>query len=163
MKYVKPWKKDYPLAAAAGVNKKERKIKMEKILFKLFKKLYVKHLDKQVEKYWNIYHFNMDPNHTSHNNEGDAFKHTFMAAELTLLLGENLSRKICILQEDSNPHNPPAEREMDLHNDEVGIQIGKEVDEETFSIIELFKSKDLDLIAERIMDEMRAGNLITHV
>ena len=97
------------------------------------------------------------------NNEGDAFKHTFMAAELTLLLGENLSRKICILQEDSNPHNPPAEREMDLHNDEVGIQIGKEVDEETFSIIELFKSKDLDLIAERIMDEMKAGNLITHV
>ena len=136
---------------------------MEKILFKLFKKLYVKHLDKQVEKYWNIYHFNMDPNHTSHNNEGDAFKHTFMAAELTLLLGENLSRKICILQEDSNPHNPPTEREMDLHNDEVGIQIGKEVDEETFSIIELFKSKDLDLIAERIMDEMKAGNLITHV
>lgn len=136
---------------------------MEKILFKLFKKLYVKHLDKQVEKYWNIYHFNMDPNHTSHNNEGDAFKHTFMAAELTLLLGENLSRKICILQEDSNPHNPPAEREMDLHNDEVGIQIGKEVDEETFSIIELLKSKDLDLIAERIMDEMKAGNLITHV
>ena len=107
---------------------------MEKILFKLFKKLYVKHLDKQVEKYWNIYHFNMDPNHTSHNNEGDAFKHTFMAAELTLLLGENLARKICILQEDSNPDNPPAEREMDLHNDEVGIQIGKEVDEETFSI-----------------------------
>ena len=136
---------------------------MEKILFKLFKKLYVKHLDKKVEKYWNIYHFNMDPNHTSHNNEGDAFKHTFMAAELTLLLGEDLARKICILQEDSNPDNPPAEREMDLHNDEVGIQIGIEADEEYFSFVELLLGKDLDFIAERIMEEMNAGNLITHV
>ena len=136
---------------------------MEKILFKLFKKLYVKHLDKKVEKYWNIYHFNMDPNHTSYNNEGDAFKHTFMTAELTLFWGEDLARKICILQEDSNPDNPPAEREMDLHNDEVGIQIGIEADEEYFSFIELLQGKDLDFIAERIMEEMNAGNLITHV
>ena len=136
---------------------------MEKILFKLFKKLYVKHLDKQVEKYWNIYHFNMDPNHTSYNNEGDAFKHTFMAAELTLLLGIELARKICILQEDTNPNNTPAEREMDLHNDEVGIQIGCAVEEKEFTIIELFKNKDLDLIAEIIMNEMNAGNLITHI
>ena len=30
MKYVKPWKKDYPLAAAAGVNKKKGRIKWKK-------------------------------------------------------------------------------------------------------------------------------------
>ena len=131
------------------------------VLFKLFKKKYVKYLDKQVEKYWNIYHFNMDPDHTSHNNEGDAFKHTFMAAELAALLGENIARKICILQEDTNPNNPPAERNMDLHNDEWGIKIGLEVSEESQSIKDLLQEKDK--IAERVMEEMKKGNLITHI
>lgn len=134
---------------------------MIKLLFKLFKSTYVKYLDKKVEKYWNIYHFDMEPNHTSHNNEGDAFKHAFMAADLTTLLGENITRKICILQEDTNPDNPPAERNMDLHNDEWGIKIGLEVKEQTETIKDLLKEKDI--IAERIMEEMRKGNLITKI
>ena len=134
---------------------------MIKLLFKLFKKTYIKHLDKQVEKYWNVYHFNMDPNHTSHNNEGDAFKHAFMAAELAALLGEDITRKICILQEDTNPDNPPAERHMDLHNDEWGIKIGLEVAEESRSIIDVLQEKDR--IAKKVMEEMRNGNLITSI
>lgn len=44
---------------------------------------YTKHLNAVVEHYWNIYHFDMTPNHTSYNNEADAFKHTYMQAELT--------------------------------------------------------------------------------
>ena len=134
---------------------------MEKVLFKLFKKSYLKYLDKKVEKYWKIYHFNMDPNHTSHNNEGDAFKHAFMAAHLTLLFGGDFARKLCILQEDSNPNNPPAEREMDLHNDEVGIKIGLEIDENVDSIFYVLREKDM--VAKRIMEEMEKGNLITHI
>ena len=117
--------------------------KMIKLIFKLFKSIYVKYLDEKVEKYWNIYHFDMEPNHTSHNNEGDAFKHTFMAADLTTLLGEDIARKICILQEDSNPHNPPAERNMDLHNDEWGIKIGLEVVDEVKTIKDLLREKDI--------------------
>ena len=99
---------------------------MIKLLFKLFKSTYVKYLNKKVEKYWNIYHFDMEPGHISHNNEGDAFKHAFMAADLTTLLGEEIARKICILQEDTNLDNSLAERHMDLHNDEWGIKIGLE-------------------------------------
>ena len=134
---------------------------MIKLLFKLFKSRYVKYLDKEVEKYWNIYHFDMEPGHISHNNEGDAFKHAFMAADLATLLGEGIARKICILQEDTNPHNPPAERHMDLHNDEWGIKIGLEVKKRTETIKDLLKEKDV--IAERIMEEMRKGNLITKI
>ena len=44
---------------------------MLKLLFKVFKKSYIKHLDKQVEKYWNIYHFDMEPGHITYNNEGE--------------------------------------------------------------------------------------------
>ena len=134
---------------------------MEKVLFKLFKKSYLKYLDRKVEKYWKIYHFSMEPNHTSHNNEGDAFKHAFMAADLTLLFGGDFARKLCILQEDSNPNNPPAEREMDLHNDEVGIRIGLEVDENVDSIAYVLNEKNI--VAKRIMEEMEKGNLITHI
>ena len=134
---------------------------MIKILFKLFKSIYVKHLDKKVEEYYNVYHFNMDPNHTSYNNEGDAFKHTYMSAELTLWLGAEASRKIGVLQEDSNPYNTEAERHMDLHNDEVGIAIGVNVKENYNIFILLFKYDDI--IAEKVMDEMNKGNLITSV
>ena len=134
---------------------------MLKLLSKLFKKSYVKHLDKQVEKYWNIYHFDMEPGHISHNNEGDAFKHAFMAAELASLLGEKITRKICLLQEDTNPDNHPAERHMDLHNDEWGIKIGTEIAAASDCIADVLKEKDK--IAEKVVEEMRKGNLITHI
>ena len=61
---------------------------------KYFEKEYVKHLDKQVEKYWNIYHFNMEPNHQSYNNEGDAFKHAYMSCEFALFFGQIIAKKI---------------------------------------------------------------------
>ena len=127
---------------------------MIKLIFKLFKKSYVKHLDEKVEKYYNIYHFSMDP----HNNEGDAFKHTYMSAELTLWLGAELAYKIGVYQEDSNPYNTGAERHMDLHNDSVGIEIGKKLKRSMFWLIDTD-----DKIAEKVMDKMNKGNLITHI
>ena len=129
---------------------------MVKLIFKLFKDNYVKHLDRKVEKYYNIYHFSMEPNHTSYNNEADAFKHTYMSAELTLWLGHDLARKIGVLQEDSNPYNTEAERHMDLHNDEVGIDIGRKLKTKASWI---FNTDDK--IAEKVMEEMKKGNLIT--
>ena len=131
---------------------------MLKLLFKLFKSTYVKHLDKKVEKYYNIYHFSMDPNHTSYNNEADAFKHTYMSAEFTLFLGANISYKIGVLQEDLNPYNTEEERHMDLHNDSVGIEIGKSLKKSFFWFINMD-----DKIAAKVMDEMNAGNLITRI
>ena len=131
---------------------------MLKLLFKLFKSTYVKHLDKKVEKYYNIYHFSMDPNHTSYNNEADAFKHTYMSAEFTLFLGANISYKIGVLQEDLNPYNTEEERHMDLHNDSVGIEIGKSLKKSFFWFINIDYK-----IAAKVMDEMNAGNLITHI
>ena len=129
---------------------------MVKLLFKLFKESYVKHLNEKVEKYYNIYHFSMEPNHTSYNNEADAFKHTYMSAELTLWLGHTLAYKIGVMQEDSNPYNTEAERRMDLHNDTVGIDIGRKLKSKLSWVI----NTD-DKIAEKVMEEMRKGNLIT--
>ena len=131
---------------------------MIKLIFKIFKETYTEHLNKKVEKYYTIYHFSMEPNHTSHNNEADAFKHTYMSAELTLLLGATAAYKIGVLQEDSNPYNTPAERHMDLHNNSVGINIGRKLKKSIWHLTSIDNK-----IAESVMNEMRAGNLITSV
>ena len=123
---------------------------------KTIKALYIEHLDKQVEKYWNIYHFNMEPNHVSHNNEGDAFKHCYMSAELTLLLGYSLAKKLTDKHENWEG-NPENEKLMDLHNNEVGLRIGKKVRK---GIMWPFKKWD-DIIAEKVMECMEKNYLIT--
>ena len=131
---------------------------MIKLLFKFFKKTYEEHLNEKVEKYYKIYHFSMEPNHTSHNNEADAFKHTYMSAELTILLGADMAYKMGVLQEDTNPNNPPAERNMDLHNDTVGIEIGKNLKKKLFILINMD-----DKIAAEVMNAMNSGKLITQI
>ena len=119
--------------------------------------LYIKHLNKQVEHYWNIYHFDMTPNHTSYNNEADAFKHCYMQAELTLLLGRNIAKIIGDMHENK-PENPPEEKKMDLHNNSIGRQIGQSI-KKPFWIF----TKWQDKIANRIMLIMKAGLLITSI
>ena len=120
--------------------------------------LYTKHLNNKVEEYWNIYHFDMEPGHRSYNNEGDAFKHCYWQAEMTLWLGEKKAEKMGIKHEDDNPLNTPAEREMDLHNNAVGREIGSKI-KKNFKFW-VFKAWD-DMIAEKIMEAMNAGLLIT--
>ena len=119
--------------------------------------LYMKHLDKMVEHYWNTYYFDMDPYHVSHNNEGDAFKHCYSQAELTLFLGETIAKLIGDKHED-NPDNPLKEKEMDLHNNIVGREIGKSV-KQPFWIFTEWQDK----VAEKIMQAMAEGKLITKV
>ena len=110
-----------------------------------------------VEHYWNIYHFDMSLNHTSHNNEGDAFKHCYFQAELTLFLGETIAKFIGDKHEDK-PDNPPKEKEMDLHNNAVGREIGKSI-KKPFWFCTEWQNK----IAKKIMQKMRNNELITKV
>lgn len=128
-------------------------------MFKLIKKAYTKHLDGLVEKYWNIYHFDMNPNHTSYNNEGDAFKHCMFQAELTFWFGKDIAKFFGDLHE-AKPSNPDKEKVMDLHNNSIGREIGKPY----FKLIwnKLFNRNQVyDDIAESIMLKMQAGELIT--
>lgn len=130
-------------------------------MFKLIKKAYTKHLNGLVEKYWNIYHFDMSPNHTSYNNEADAFKHCYWQAEMTLFFGKDIAKFLGDKHED-RADNPDNEKFMDLHNNEVGREIGKPY----FKLIwnKLFNRNQVyDDIAESIMLKMQAGELITEV
>ena len=119
--------------------------------------MYMKHLNNKVEHYWNIYHFDMEPNHTSYNNEGDAFKHCYSQAEFTLFLGAKIAKFIGDKHEENNPYNTPEEKAMDLHNNEQGRIVGKEVKK---NILWLFDNWQ-DKTARLIMDKMNNGELIT--
>ena len=65
-----------------------------------------------------------------------------------------------VKHEDDNPYNTPAEREMDLHNNTVGQDIGKGIKKKWK--LWMFRDYD-DEIAFWIMGAMRAGKLITKV
>jgi hypothetical protein len=126
-------------------------------MFKLIKKAYTHHLDGLVEKYWQIYKFDMSPNHTSYNNEGDAFKHCIWQAELTFWLGKDIAKFFGDLHE-AKPSNPDKEKIMDLHNNEWGRIIG-----DSYRLFKnYFRLKFVyDAIADEIMLCMENGELIT--
>ena len=123
------------------------------------KKAYTKHLNALVEKYWNIYHFDMNPNHCSHNNEADAFKHCIWQAEMTLFFGVKIAKFLGDTHED-RPDNPDNEKNMDLHNNQWERIIG-----DSYRVFKnYFRLKFVyDTMADNIMLAMRNGELITEV
>lgn len=59
-----------------------------------------------------------------HNDKSDAFRHCFWSALLTRKIGYDGAREFTTAHE-SSPTNVPAEKGMDLHNNSVGLNIGK--------------------------------------
>jgi hypothetical protein len=63
------------------------------------------------------------PPGTLHNGPGDAFRHCYWSALLTRDIGFNNAKAITDAHEEF-PHNPAAEKQMDLHNNLQGMSIG---------------------------------------
>lgn len=63
------------------------------------------------------------PGAGQHNGRGDAFRHCYWSALLARDIGANNARTFTTAHENYSS-NPPGEREMDLHNNAVGIRIG---------------------------------------
>lgn len=59
-----------------------------------------------------------------HNGQGDAFRHCFWSAILCREIGYNNALRYTSAHEDF-PENPPEEKAMDLHNNAVGLSIGR--------------------------------------
>lgn len=123
----------------------------------------------KTKKYQKIYGFEIGTGaHDAWNNEADAFKHTFMQADLALKSTVGLSKLAGDIHEwqgDKNNHQPEGEKNMDLWNNEVGREISKEIRRE-YNPIEVIKhinsGKMDDIIADKIIKRMRKGELITH-
>lgn len=122
----------------------------------------------KTKKYQKIYGFEIGTgSHDAWNNEADAFKHTFMQADLSLKLNVGLSKLAGDYHELEGElnHQPKGEKNMDLWNNEIGREISREIRKE-YNRIEVIKhinsGKMDDIIADKIMKRMKKGELITH-
>ena len=124
--------------------------------------------DKLVQKtgyYQKKFGFETNPRkgHEFWNVEADAFKHTFGSAEMYIKYGAGWSTLFDIGHEYQTPHNPQGEWNMDSWNNSKGREIAKEIQKEygkNFS--KLSKKQQDDIIAEKIMQKMKDGQLITY-
>lgn len=115
------------------------------------------------ERYGEKYGLKKNPIKPGWNDEIDAFRHTFMQAMLSLKIGETAARRLGTAYEiygDKADEQKHSERNMDQWNNAVGRDIAREVK----TIIE---GKDYtpeeieDIVAEKVMQRMRKGDLIT--
>ena len=80
------------------------------------------------------------------NDRSDAFRHCFWSALLARDLGYSNALQFTTAHE-SSPTNPKDEKEMDLHNNGVGLEIGR-------------NGGSTALLSQRSMDALTAGKLI---
>ncbi|CAF3251756.1 unnamed protein product [Rotaria socialis] len=69
---------------------------------------------------------NSYPGKTLHNGIGDALRHCYWNALMTISVGRDQAKKVADLHEDNNTTGPLEERVMDLKNNEIGRQVGSE-------------------------------------
>ena len=129
-----------------------------------FKKFKEDMFSKTLE-YQNKYGFNIGSGeHSTWNNEADAFKHTFMQARSTVIYGASISKIFADLHErNGNKYysQSKGEENMDRWNNAVGREIGEEIKKEIKN--KSYSDEEIeDLIAKKVMERMRAGKLITH-
>jgi len=127
-----------------------------------------KKMIKDTEHYQKKYGFDSkegDKTFSTHNNEADAFKHTYMQAWLTANIHEQAAKKLGDMHEnDGNDRNQPSgEENMDLWNNNQGREIGLEVQAFMKKYnVKRFTPEVNDYIAKKVMERMKAGKLITH-
>ena len=124
--------------------------------------------DEMVRKTWEYqkkYGFETSPRkgHEFWNNEADAFKHTFGSADMYFNMGNAGSIVGGIVHENETPHNPYYEWNMDSWNNAQGREIAKEIEKEYGKdFYNLPPQTRDDIIAAKVMDRMRSGQLITN-
>ena len=122
-------------------------------------------------KYQKKYGFEMGTGkEATHNNEADAFKHTFMQADIALKSNLGISKAFGDKHEDDGNKKQgqlPEEENMDKWNNRVGREIADEIAKEINNPIKLkimAHTGQLDgLIAQKVMDRMKKGKLITNL
>ena len=127
---------------------------------------YSQELYAKTKFYQKKYGFKLDSlDGDTHNNEADAFKHTFGAADISLKTTSGISKGITNFHELQQKDNPSYEENMDKWNNLEGRKIAEDIrkDYSKESIKILIKTGRMDdIIAERVMIKMRAGKLITN-
>ncbi len=131
--------------------------------------LYSAEIYAKTKKYQKIYGFKIDKGeHDTWNNESDAFKHTFGSVDMALKGGAHLSKYIGDKHEKdgrTNMGQSAGEENMDKWNNKIGRDIEREIRKEYNPVQIIYyinTGKMDDIIAEKVVQRMRKGDLITH-
>lgn len=115
--------------------------------------------------------FNLEKNYEKKgnefwNNECDAFKHTYMQAYITISDNEVYAWAAGNFHEfeGSFGGQPSGENQMDLHNNKIGRQIGRQMLKDYgVTYLRNINAEKLDnMIGVRVIEKMQNGELITH-
>lgn len=116
---------------------------------------------KQTNKYQKKYGFEIGTGeHASWNNEADAFKHAYLSAWLVIRHNNLFSNILGAGHEEETPNAPIFETNMDNWNNSVGREIGRDI-KSKINGKNYSQEKIEDMIAEKIMQKMKSGELIT--
>jgi hypothetical protein len=124
--------------------------------------------DEIVNKTWHYqkkfgFETSLRKGHEFWNNEADAFKHAYSGADMYFKYGDKGSFIGGIYHENQTPNNPQGEWNMDSWNNNQGRQIAKEIQKEYGdNFMKLPQQQQSDIIAEKVMNRMRNGQLITN-
>jgi hypothetical protein len=77
-----------------------------------------------------------------HNGNGDAFRHTLWNFGMTIDVGSTFAKTWSDAHEYGTLNQPPLERTMDLYNNGIGIQLGKDYPNTFLHSTFISKSKD---------------------
>ena len=114
-------------------------------------------------KYQKQYGFKLGENNSAHNNEADAFRHTYMQSILAKRFTPYVSREVSKHHEEKGNRNgqDPREANMDMWNNQQGQQIYNEIRREYPNFDKLSEQQQKDIIAGKVVQRMREGKLIT--
>ncbi len=119
--------------------------------------------------YQKIYGFKANKENKTHatwNNEADAFKHAFMQAIGTLRYSKPAAQFMAWRHEQNGNQDykqPKGEENMDTWNNKVGREIADEVRKIKGNFGGKLTEKQIeDIVAAKIMERMKRGDLITH-
>ena len=122
-------------------------------------------------KYQHKYGFELNYNngheHLTWNCEADAFKHAYGSALMALEKGNLYSSLVGLgheyeyLKNPQKYNNPENEKNMDKHNNKVGLNIANELVKDYAGRWDNLTQKEKeDIIADRVWKHMQAGDLI---
>lgn len=133
-------------------------------MFNFISKKYSSYIFDTTLKYQKKYGFQIGTGeHATWNNEADAFKHTFMQAQLSLWIGKHLAKGVGDFHEfqgNISMGQSSGEDNMDNWNNQQGREIAKEILYQYGPLATIPSDKINDIIAEKVMSRMHSGKLI---
>lgn len=114
-------------------------------------------------KYQKKYGFKLGENNSAHNNEGDTFRHAYMQSVMANRYGTLPTKAISFGHEfvGKIKGQDPREANMDMWNNQQGQQIYNEIKREYPNFNKLPEQQQKDIVAEKVVQRMKEGKLIT--